>query len=152
MRIIHANFCLNWQRILIHLLVAGFPFVSGCVKVATGNFYIKGIEIKEIVGDESDSLIQTDITQRDRVRKLLGKPFFESKDGRVQVYEAAQSHRWHLNILPVALAGSLEGSKLLRVDYDDRGVVNGYAIKMKSDRVDRDEAVRSRWPDLTEAE
>lgn len=69
------------------LIGAGLWMLVGCIYIPTFNMTTGAKDATKSVGDaHSDKRLRPGVSTRRNVRKLLGKPFFATADGRFLVY------------------------------------------------------------------
>ncbi len=129
--------------------------LPGCVKVSTGRYAVNGREASTLVGPKgSGKSIEIGSTTAASVRRELGEPLLKYENDGTDIFEAVPRYRWVFNPWPVALINQAQPGDprvLVRIDYDDRAVVQGYETATTGGPVIRETVpadVKRAWPDL----
>ena len=111
------------------LLVVGGCALLGCFPIP-GNFGNAGGDArpeKKIGKADSDALIRLGVSDRDRVREVLGDPSAYSDDGRAWVYDYdVVAGYWIFPLCFGANRGAVERQLVLRFDED--GTLRAYKV------------------------
>lgn len=115
------------------LLAAGVYLLVGCLPIPAPKSPIRGEDASTKVGKaDSRKALRVSRSTRDDVLRVLGRPYFESADGRALVY--SWSVRNGFAVWPLCFsAASVEGERTLVLRFDDRAVLRSFTVERADD-------------------
>jgi hypothetical protein len=121
----------RWRRLVLPMALIAFAVwvQSGCIYIPTFNMTTGGKDATKSVGARgSDKRLQPGVSTRANVRRVLGKPFFATSDGRFLVYSWKRQKR--LLIYPQCFMALPEAKAFaMTMEFDGRGLLSGFDVE-----------------------
>ena len=119
-----------FHRGIVVALAALLLHTAGCRQVSTDQYAIGGHEVSALLGPKgSGKSLEVGGASAADVRHKLGEPLVRYENDSTDIFEAAPRYRWIFYPWPVVLVNERrpgDGGVLVRIDYDDGGIVRQY--------------------------
>ena len=143
------------QRGIVVAIALLSSHAAGCREVSTGQYAIGGHEVSTLLGPKgSGKSLEIGGASVANVRRKLGEPLIEYENDSTDIFEATPRYRWIFYPWPVVLVNQRHPGDprvLVRIDYDDGGIVRQYDTTGTTGPVIRGAVptqVDRAWPDL----
>jgi hypothetical protein len=124
-----------WRVLLpATLAFVGVYLLVGCIYLPTFNAVVDGPDASAKVGEaSSDKTLRVGISTRDDVRRVLGKPFHETADGRLWVY--SWKRQKGLLVYPLCFQAFPENKAYATtIEFDERDVIVRHETEVNEGR------------------